>query len=367
MTASHIALVLHDFSTGGSERIAIRLANAWAKKGRRVTLLCGTEQGAVRSLVSPDIAVQACAPETVRSPWSRLQLGWRLATLVRRHRPDVVFSPGNFHLVVLAVLARQQFAKRPEFFSKLSNPLRRAGLGSRLETLADGVIRRAAKPVSALIAMSPALGREARAVFGNKHIAEINEPILDDHVVLATNRAAMRRAPLILCVGRLCQQKNFEAALRAFALLPAPTDARLLILGEGPLRSSLHRMATQLGIAERVEMPGYVPDAAPFFAAADLLLMTSRYEGYPAVLIEAMAAGLPIVTTNCSLAIREILESREFGHVVDSWQPNDIARAIEAQLKRPRPSAEAIESKTAKHRIGVSAQAYLDLFDRVVA
>jgi glycosyltransferase involved in cell wall biosynthesis len=278
----------------------------------------------------------------------------------------VVFSPGNFHLVVLAVLARQKYAKRPVFLSKLSNPVRRAGLRCRLETLADEAIRCAAKPVSALIAMSPALGREAQAVFGNKHIAEINEPILEDQVKRSTRRTAIRSNPLILCVGRLCQQKNFAVALHAFALLPAITNARMLILGEGPTRSSLQHTAIQLGIAERVEMPGYVPDAAPYFAQADLLMMTSHYEGYPAVLIEAMAAGLPIVTTNCSLAMKEIMGSGEFGQVIDGWQPDDIARAIEAQLKRPCPSDAAIASKTAKHRIGASAQAYLNLFDRMV-
>lgn len=120
--AQHIAIILHDFSTGGSERIAIRLANRWAEMGRRVTIICGTEKGAARALVGAGVAVRSCSPETVRSPWSRAQLGWRMARLVRAERPDIIFSPGNFHLIILAFLARQRFPKRPVFVSKLSNP-----------------------------------------------------------------------------------------------------------------------------------------------------------------------------------------------------------------------------------------------------
>jgi glycosyltransferase involved in cell wall biosynthesis len=367
MSASHIAIILHDFSTGGSERIAIRLANHWAMKGRRVTLLCGTEQGAARHLVASGVAVEACTPETIRSPWSRLLVGWRLARLVRKHRPDVVFSPGNFHLIVLAVLGRMSFDKRPIFLSKLSNPIRRKGLRSRLETLADSVIRRAAAPVDALVAMSPTLGREARAVFGAKPIIEINEPILEERATKAKDVHSNGSHKLILCIGRLCSQKDFSTALRAFALVECTANTRMRILGEGPMRCQLEAEAVRLGIADRVEMPGYVTAVAPSLAQADLLLMTSRYEGYPAVLIEAIAAGLPIVTTDCSLAIREIVASEELGNVVMSRDPSDIARAIEVRLAEPRAHAELIARHTARHRIGTSSLAYLALFDRLAA
>jgi glycosyltransferase involved in cell wall biosynthesis len=367
MTAEHIALILHDFSTGGSERIAIRLANRWAASGRRVTLLCGTEQGAARSLVSPDIRVEVCTPETPRSPWSRLQLGWRFAKLVRIHRPDVVFAPGNFHLVILASLARKRFAKRPIFASKLSNPLHRAGLRNWLETIADAAIRKAAKPVDVLVAMSPSLKNEAHFVFRGQAVSEISEPILED-ISNSRRRIVQRhRAPLILCAGRLCPQKDFSTALRAFAEMPPASGARLLIVGEGPLRAKLVDEANRLGIANRVDMPGHVADIEPYLAKADLFLMTSRYEGYPAVLIEAMAAGLPIVTTNCSLAMSEIMAFPSLGRVVNSRDPAVIAAAITAQLAKPMPDIANASNIVERHRIGASSAAYLALFDRMVA
>jgi glycosyltransferase involved in cell wall biosynthesis len=366
MTANCIAIILHDFSTGGSERIAIRLANAWAAKGRKVILLCGTEQGAARQLVSPHVAVEACSPETTRSPWSRLQLGWRLAKLIRKHKPEIVFSPGNFHLIILAILARLTFVERPVFLSKLSNPVRRQGLRARLEGLADAAIRFAAKPVDALIAMSPALGEEARTIFGGKYVVEIGEPILEnERVTLSPGAAPDER--LIMCIGRLCPQKDFITAIRAFAEIKRPANARLLILGEGPKRQQLEAEAKRLGVAARIEMPGYVADVTPWLAKARMLLMTSHYEGYPAVLVEAIAAGLPIVTTDCSLAIREIISSSELGSIVGSRDPFDIARAIEARFRLPIPGPDVIAHQTANHRIGASSAVYLDLFDQLAA
>lgn len=367
MTAEHIALILHDFSTGGSERIAIRLANCWAASGRRVTLLCGTEQGAARSLVSPDIRVEVCTPETPRSPWSRLQLGWRFAKLVRIYRPDVVFAPGNFHLVILASLARQRFAKRPIFASKLSNPLHRAGLRNWLGQLADAAIRKAAKPVDVLVAMSPSLKIEANYVFRGQLVSEISEPILEDLSESCRPISSRHHAPLILCAGRLCPQKDFSTALKAFAEISPASRARLLIVGEGPLRHKLIDEANRLGIANRVDMLGHVADIEPYLAKADLFLMTSRYEGYPAVLIEAIAAGVPIVTTNCSLAISEIIAFPSLGRVASSRDPATIAAAITAQLATPMPDIANASKIVERHRIGASSAAYLALFDRMVA
>jgi glycosyltransferase involved in cell wall biosynthesis len=365
--ADHIVVILHDFATGGSERIAIRLANRWSSLGRRVTLVCGTAEGAARALVDASVEIVQCAPETKRSPWSRVQLGWRMAALMRSLNPDLVFSPGNFHLIILAFLARRPFAKRPVFVSKLSNPIRRGGLRRWLKGPADAAIRFAAKPVDALIAMSPSLSAEASSVFGGIPIIEISEPILEDDTEFVDARTAVPSGPLILCAARLAKQKGLMTTCRAFAELPKALNARLLILGEGPWRAKLEREIKRLNIAERVELAGHVPDIGPYLRTASLYLMTSHYEGYPAVLIEAMAAGVPIVTTNCSLALPEMLVSPDLGRIVNSRDPLDIASAIMEQLDQPFPGDIHSKLFLARHRIGQSARAYLSLFDDLCA
>lgn len=367
MNASHIAVILHDFSSGGSERIAIRLANEWARLGRRVTLLCGTEEGAARPLVAAGVAIRACSPVTRRSPWSRLLLGWRLATLVRSHQPDIVFAPGNFHMIVLSVLGRMPFARRPAFVCKISNPMDQRGDRKVLKPMLAAIIRRAVAPIDMLVAMSASLKAEARPYTGATPIEKIEEPILGDREVPIARPEHDRLGPLIVCVGRLEPQKDFLTAIRAFAQLNPSLEARLVILGEGSQRARLEAEIVELDLSNCVMLAGYVSNTRAYLDQAHLLLMTSRFEGYPAVLIEALAAGLAIVATPCSPAIGEIIFSPELGIVTRSRDPSAIADAIKAQLAKPRPSLETSAALVARHRLGPSAAAYLQLFDRLAA
>lgn len=366
-TASHIAVILHDFSSGGSERIAIRLANEWARLGRRVTLLCGTEEGAARPLVAPGVAIRACSPVTRRSPWSRLLLGWRLATLVRSQQPDIVFAPGNFHMIVLAVLGRMPFARRPTFVCKISNPMGQGDSLTILKPMLAAIIRQAVAPIDMLVAMSASLKAEAQPYTGTTPVEEIEEPILGDREIPNALPDGDRLGPFLVCVGRLEPQKDFLTAIRAFAQFDPSLGARLVILGEGSQRARLEAEIVRLGLGHCVTLAGYVSNTRTYLDQADLLLMTSRFEGYPAVLIEALAAGLAVVATPCSPAIGEIIFSPELGIVTRSRDPSAIADAIAAQIAKPKPSRETSAALIARHRLGPSAAAYLKLFDRLAA
>ena len=171
----------------------------------------------------------------------------------------------------------------------------------------------------------------------------------------------------IICAGRLAPQKDFALALAAFAQVDPALDAKLLILGEGPLRGELEAQAASLGIADRVEFRGYVPDIGPALATARLYLMTSQFEGYPAVLVEALAAGLPVVTTDCSPAIREIISGDAHGVVCPTRNPHDIARLLEAALRAPPPDRARLAASTDRHRMGTVSRAYLSMFDGLVS
>ena len=369
--AGHIALVLHDFSIGGSERIAIRLANLWAAAGRKVTILCGTETGPARARVDPAVIVRAVTPAVTRGRFSRIRLGRALAAAVTDVAPDVVVGPGNFHVPVLramlsalsraapvrAVLSRAA----PAVVCKISNPIRRPQrmpLGQAIFGLNFG---RGTRRFDGLVAMSSVLADEARHYVGGRDVVCIAEPILADDWTPPPPRA---RSGTIVCAGRLTAQKDFALALRAFALLGG--DWRLVILGDGELRATLEDAARSLGVAERVEFLGHVPDIGPWLAQADVLLCSSRYEGYPAVLIEALAAGVPVVTTPCSPSLDEIMRHPSFG-VVAAAEPGQLAGALRTVLAGPQPDGAALADLMNKHRAGPSANAWLSLLDRVVA
>ena len=362
--ASRIAIVLHDFSGGGSERVAIRLANAWARRGRRVTILCGTETGPVRALVGPQVAVLSLCPELERGPCSRIRLGQALASHVRTTAPDLIFGPGNYHLLILCALEGVLPRDRPLIACKLSNPLVRAGRGLFARRFFTMGVRMTTGAVDLVVAMSESLRREAQRVLRRDDVCCVPEPNLDDDWRAL---APLAGAGAILCIGRLVPQKRFDLALRAFALLPAASGARLTILGAGPEKAKLIEMAARLGVSDRVALVGHVPNPAPYLAAASLLLCSSRYEGYPAVFVEALAAGVPIVTTDCSPTVPEIMTHPSFG-TVTAATPAALAAGMARQLaRRDRPEPDAVACLAERHRLGPVADAWLALFDRAVA
>jgi glycosyltransferase involved in cell wall biosynthesis len=145
---------------------------------------------------------------------------------------------------------------------------------------------------------------------------------------------------VLVAVGRLHEQKDFQTLLRAFALVRARRSARLIILGEGPERPALEAGVAKLGLTEDVDLPGFVPNPYAFMAGASQFVLSSRYEGLPTVLIEAMACGCPVVSTDCPSGPGEILDNGKYGRLVPVGDAAALAEAMEATLDAPPPAAE---------------------------
>lgn len=286
--------------------------------------------------------------------------------MLSAHRPDIVFAPGNFHLIVLAFAARRSQLSRPPFVCKISNPIIAPGSSSLLRKSLGAILRHALAPIDQLTAMSPLLAREAESLLAGRVLKCISEPILDHPAAPLRRRDSRSSEPIILCAGRLERQKDFALALRAFAELSPLCRARLVILGEGPERNALLALARQLGIESRVEMPGHVGNVSDWMRKARLFLLTSHFEGFPAVLIEARAAGLPVVATDCSIALSEILISPCHGEIVRMRKPGDIAGAIRRQLEAEFPDAIEVARGTERFEIRTIAPEWLKLFDQTV-
>ena len=145
-----------------------------------------------------------------------------------------------------------------------------------------------------------------------------------------------KAGPVILGVGRLARQKGFDVLLKAVSLLRTE-GARLLVIGEGKERDALERLASRLGLAGRVSFPGYIPSPYPEMKAADVFVLSSRWEGLPNVLIEAMALGTPVAAADCPSGPREILDGGRYGPLAPPEDPSALARAVDALLKNPTP------------------------------
>lgn len=361
--AGHIAIVMHDFSTGGSERIAIRLANRWARAGRRVSILCGTTEGPARESVSPDVTVRAVSPEIGRSLLSRFALGRALADEIALVKPDLIFVPGNFHIPVIATIAHILGQACPAIVCKLSNPLVRPQRTAPLQTLFGAITRRLTRSIDAFVAMSASLADEARLILGRSQIRVIYEPNIDEDYRPPSN-TRQRDGRTILCAGRLSHQKNFVLAIEAFSHVDPAFDAKLLILGEGEDRLRLEILVDKLELNNSVSFSGHVPDIRPALARSSLFLLSSRYEGYPAVLVEALAAGVPVVTTDCTPALSEIMRDASFGQVVRA-DARQLAAAMETMLLHPWRQVDAAQL-IERHRADIVSTRYLACFDSTV-
>jgi glycosyltransferase involved in cell wall biosynthesis len=356
MTAQKILICLHDFSRGGTERIAIGLAASWAETGRDVTILCGTQEGGLRGTVDSRVKVLALEPPIPRSFLSRFGLARAMAAKLAVLKPDVIFLPGNFHLLLANALRRAD--PSAVIALKISNPPLPGWLSSLLGRV---LFRYFTRSIDGFAALTAGFAREMAVLAPGKPAAVLHDPIYLRPG--PKSGVAPRDTFHILWAGRLEPQKDIGLALRTIAALKR--DAHLTILGDGAMREKTDAMIARLGLETRVARIGYVPSIDPFLAQADVLLMTSHYEGQPAVVGEALAHGVPVVSTDSSSVLREMVAIPEAGKIVAGRDPTDLAAALSEVCDRPRPPRERLAPLVAPFEPGRCALAYLDWFDRL--
>jgi glycosyltransferase involved in cell wall biosynthesis len=150
--------------------------------------------------------------------------------------------------------------------------------------------------------------------------------------------------PIVLGAGRLEEQKDFETLIRAFSRVRRDTEARLVILGKGSLKHSLKRLAGSLGVGDDVWLPGFVDNPFKFMARSSVFALSSRFEGLPGVLIQAMATGCPVVSTDCPSGPREILKDGKYGPLVPVGDVEALADGIRNVLGNP-PETETMKER----------------------
>ena len=332
MRASRIALLLPDLGGGWAERVAATLANAFVERGHRVDLLLARHQGVWLDQLDPAVRVIDLEAPRLR------QVVRPLTSYLRREQPDGLLSfmwPLNIFAVLAGVLARsatrivvtdhialsQQYASWGPIHRSV---LKRSIAAFYPRAAARVVVSQGARNDLASLA---GLAIEALEVIHNPVPAPIPLPASTDRIDALWGGPG----PRTLTAGSLKSQKNHALLIRSFASLPR-SDARLMILGEGALRAELAQLAMSLGILDRVVMPGFASDPWPYYASADLFVLSSDYEGFANVVAEALQAGLPVVSTDCPHGPREILDGGRFGKLVPVGNVSSLADAIAAAL-----------------------------------
>lgn len=346
--ADHILTFAESFRGGGVERVMLRLAHGWLARGRDVTILVGQREGPLEEELPRAARVIEVGSGGVPALRPR-------SDLLRKLAPDVTFCPGN-HYTSTALWCRLAGLRAP-VVAKVSNALERrdwhraAAAGNRLW------LRLQPRFINHFVAMTPAMRREAEAahVLPSHRISVIaNPPALPRRF---HPESALPPGPLLVGVGRLEPQKRWDRLINALPALAMRT-ARLIIVGEGSARSALEAQIASLRLTDRVQLAGYAPDPSPYLRRATAAVLTSDFEGAPNVLREALALGTPVVTTESSVAVREIVASKRHGSIVPVGDDAALVAALDHWLTpgRPRPDPVPPPGLDAHDR-------YLDLFD----
>jgi glycosyltransferase involved in cell wall biosynthesis len=353
-----ILVVLHDLPLGGTERVALRLTEAWAKAGHQVTLLCGSATGAQAGLVSEAVELVECVPPIPRGFGSRIRLGRAVAEHLRRHPADVLFVPGNFHWSISRSVTQNLGGDRPAIVAQVSSPIFKHGRKGLKQWTFEAGARSRLRDADAMVTLSPQTVPETDRMLGRRIATAIPLPALDDTV----HQAETALGKLIVAAGRLAPEKGYDIALKAFAKITDP-EARLAFVGDGPLRAELAALAESLGVRERVTFAGYTPDIGPWLDRARLLLLSSWHEGFGAVIVEALGRGRPVVATDCTPAVRDLLDTPGRGRVAAPGDVDGLAKALEAELAAAPPEPSALIDAVQAYRITPVSNAYLAVFE----
>lgn len=317
-----IGVLLHDFQLGGAERVAIRLANAWCELGCKVILFVGGAGGLQRRLLSAAVDVVVADPPQLRGlRKSPANLGRWVAD--HAAGVDAFYLPGNSYFTAVGPLSSAGI----RIYATVTNLLWRIDRPLIRNLVFSAITRWRLRKTTGVISMSPSLLRQERRILGRRRAIEALPNALFE--ALPGSTSAARRPWHICAVGRLVAQKDFALLLRSFALLQ-DLPVTLSIAGDGVLKGELHQLAAALGIAERVRFLGAVASASDCMAEAEVMVLTSEYEGYPAVVVEALAVGTFVVASDCSVGLADILTTPVLGAIVRRHRP----AAVAAELRR---------------------------------
>lgn len=362
---------LHSFEPGGVERIALRLVRQWRVHDVDALLFMGRTDGDMVGDVGADL--EFILPPNAGPGVAKMETLWMIRTLpgvVRRVRPDILFCSGNTYAVVAVMLKVLLGRDCPPILVKVSNDLDRQDQPGWFRFFYRLWLRTQGRYLDHFIGMETPMADEIAQSLGVSadRITIIPDPALSKPLIerLRAERGAGRgegAGRRFVCVGRLTAQKNIALMLRAFAR-GARDDDTLTVIGDGIERAKLEGLARDLGIEGCVRFRGYVPEPASLLPSFDVLLLSSNYEGVPAVILEALAAGLPIVATDCSRSMATLLGHGAMGDLVPVGDEQALADAI----ARMRPSSQDQDLSLAQARrftIEDAAEAYLRVMSRL--
>lgn len=359
---SPISFFIPALNGGGAQRVVVNLANALVDiVDYPIHIVLVKKKGEFLNLVRSEVKVIDLKGKRT------LFSCWKLARYIKINRPKVIMSSMDYANVICTyahrfsclpcrlVLREASVVRAPE-----GNLLKRfrtqavQGLMRYCYSKSDAVVANSYDTLQTLIDTKISIADKIHVLFNPVIMQkDIERPLNSDDLVLQA------KSPYICAIGRLSEPKGFDILLDAFAKLKSQ-NIDLVILGEGKLRGALTEQAQRLGIAERVHMPGFIDNPMAVLQKAKVFVLSSRWEGFGNVLVEALAAGVPIVSTDCPGGPREILENGAHGYLVPFDDPGALTDGIEMAVSNPKGSPESRKKRAADFSAEKIAREYLE-------
>ncbi len=304
---------LYEPGDGGLDRVAIYLANDMAERGIPTELWLTETTGPLSDRISPLVKIRKIPALGFGNRGFRLFVQIPvLAAMIRKHRPRAIFSAGNQSNLSLAIARKLAGNVTTRIIQKITNPVFRPNSGKYSQWHRKHRFELTACLGDMCLTLSPADARNYQQLLpkaADKFYPVINAYICQDILQIGSNISERNSSgiPQLLAVGRISVQKDYETMVRALAMIKN-RPWHLTILGDGPLRIQTEALVHDLELTDRIEFKGFVSNAADYYAQSDLLILSSKWEGFAAVPIEAMAANCAVVATDSSDGLTELLQ-----------------------------------------------------------
>jgi len=354
-----LAIFIPSFRGGGAEKIAVLLANAIASKGYRVDLIVATNDGPYKAQVSRQVRITDLKSKRV------LRALFPLTRYLRSSPPKTLLSFLN-HANIVAILAHKLSRSRCRLVvSERNSPLHADQWLDRYLLLP--VLSPILYPLTDIVVCISGGIRDAllpKLRMPPLQLVTIHNPIDLEKIQDQANSELFHpwlsdpTERILVTAGRLVPQKDHRTLFRALALMPKHLRWKLMVLGNGKLETELRKLASELKIEDNIKWLGFVNNPYQWMAKSDLFVLSSAWEGFGNVLVEAMACGTQVIATDCPSGPSEILENGKWGTLVSVGDHAALAKAIEHQLTTPQ--FKDVNTRSKHFGLPTVLQQYLD-------
>jgi glycosyltransferase involved in cell wall biosynthesis len=361
-----IAFFLPDLRTGGAEKVFVQLVNELSKQGCSVDLLLAQKAGDLFPLVNDNVSILAFCPE--RKPHMSLVFSSLkgLYSYTKTNKPDVIFSTITGANLVSALVRVLLPNIKTKFILREASSIHNSGLVYRwfcriLYPHSDGVIAGSKGVIDDLVSYYRVKKEKAFLIRNPVDITALKRQACEKVVhpwIISDD------VPLIVSVGRLTAAKDFVTLIKAFQLVRGERASKLIIIGEGECREELEEKVSALGLQDDVDFLGFRENPYPFVLRANLFVLSSQWEGFPNVILEALALGRNVVSTDCHAGPAEILSGIGGCTLVPVGDSEKISNAILEKLNEKLDAREA-DNRLQEYAIKTVSQRYIELMDSI--